>query len=186
MENNKNLLNLLNEINDVKVDYKLICGDFNLPGIDWKFWTVKTGSDQFCYDFIEKIRDCYFYQEVCEITKFRGGATGNVLDLIFCNDEYLVENMEIDSPIGRSDHGCLYFTCDLRPRHGKQKNMVYMMEKANWSRLRELLDIDWRDYLNSDDVEIVWEKIKNKIMTAVETCVPKREFAKAGEKKRGS
>ena len=33
-EENKKLLNLINEINDIDVKYRIMCGDFNVPGID--------------------------------------------------------------------------------------------------------------------------------------------------------
>lgn len=142
VENNSKLLNLIQKLSNLNVKYKIICGDFNMPGTDWKFWTVKAGSEQFCFDFIEKIRDCYLHQHVYEVTRFRDGSVGNVLDLIFTNDEFMVEKLVVDSPIGKSDHGCVLFNCDINPLQRKHCKTVYMMEKADWKRLRQILNID--------------------------------------------
>ena len=56
-EENKKLLNLINEINDIDVKYRIMCGDFNVPGIDWEYWTIKHGSVIFSHDFIETVTD---------------------------------------------------------------------------------------------------------------------------------
>lgn len=50
MENNSKLVNLIQEISNLKVEYKIICGDFNVPVIDWKFRKVKTCSEVFCFN----------------------------------------------------------------------------------------------------------------------------------------
>lgn len=39
-ENNKKLLDLLQAIGDMNIKYKLVCGDFNLPEIDWHRYVV--------------------------------------------------------------------------------------------------------------------------------------------------
>lgn len=55
-ENNKKLLDLLQAIGDMNIKYKLVCGDFNMPEIDWHRWVVKPGVKTLCTEFIEKNR----------------------------------------------------------------------------------------------------------------------------------
>lgn len=95
-ENNRKLLNLIKEISELDGELKLICSYFNKSGIDYKFWMVKAGYDKFCCNFIENLRDCFFYQHVDEVTRFRDRSVGNVLDLIISNEEYFIDKVEIE------------------------------------------------------------------------------------------
>lgn len=175
-ENNKKLLSLMQEISDLRVKYKIVCGDFNLPGINWQSYTVNPGERSFCSDFIEKIRDCYFVQHIQDITRFRGASTGSVLDLIFSNDDFLIEDIEINSPIGKSDHACVGFTCDLKPQQKKYKKTIYLYEKADWKKMKKKLSINWSDFLVSENVDSMWDKFKSKFMEIIYECIPRREF----------
>lgn len=175
-ENNKKLLGLLQEISDLSVEHKVVCGDFNLPGINWQNYTLKSGADLLCFDFIEKIRDCYFVQHVQEITRFRGESTGTMLDLIFSNDVFLIEDIEVNSPLGKSDHACVSFNCDLKPQQKKRKKTVFMYEKADWKKMRDKLSINWKELLIPENVESVWEKFKSKLAEAIKECIPRKEF----------
>ncbi|KAK4311453.1 hypothetical protein Pmani_017004 [Petrolisthes manimaculis] len=99
-----------------------------------------------------------------------------MLDLIFCNDELLIEDVMIQSHIGKSDHGCFVFSCDLEVQHKNIEKLVYMMEKADWGRLKELMSIDWKEYLYLQGVDEVWNKFKTKLCEDVEACIPRRKF----------
>lgn len=46
-ENNKLLLDLMQEIRGKKATYKIIMGDFNLPQINWENYTTSTGFNDF-------------------------------------------------------------------------------------------------------------------------------------------
>lgn len=41
--------------------------------------------------FIEKVRDCFLTQHITDITRFRGSSIGNTLDLLFSNDDTIIE-----------------------------------------------------------------------------------------------
>lgn len=41
--------------------------------------------------------------------------------------------------------------CDVATQNLNQQ-MVYMMERADWNKLKEILTIDWETCLGSDDV----------------------------------
>ena len=65
-----------------------------------------------------------------------------------------VENIEISSPSGKSDHSLVKVQYRSQPEKLPDK-IVYNYEKADYQRLRERLDIDWTTYLqtNHDDIE---------------------------------
>ena len=82
-----NLNNLFKEISERQCSHTLIMGDFNFPGINWTNWTTETGIGDSKYEFIETVRDCYFYQHIQEPTRGRGSNTPSCIDLIFSNEE---------------------------------------------------------------------------------------------------
>ena len=51
-------------------------------------------------------------QHVFQLTRFRDGVEPRLLDLIFTNDEGLVNDLTNNAALGNSDHECLSFTLD--------------------------------------------------------------------------
>lgn len=99
-----------------------------------------------------------------------------MLDLIYSNDATPIEDIEINSPIGKSDHTCVEFTCNLRAHLRNNNKVVYMYERADWAGMKEKLSIDWVEYLGSESVETMWRKFRNKFREVIEECVPNRVF----------
>ena len=171
--NNANLLQLMQEIGDMKVQYKVLVGDFNLPHINWNNWTTRVGLAEFDTVFIEKVRDCFFNQHIKEVTRMRGESTGNTLDLLFSNDESIIEDIKLESPLGRSDHACVHFQCQLQELEARSKRKVEIYEKADYQLMKTRLNIDWTHYLSPDlDAERKWVKFSNKMREVIEDCVP--------------
>ena len=102
----ENLNKLIKEIDSKESYYKILVGDFNMPSINWERYTTTAGLNSTEFKFIETVRDCYLTQHVTEITRQRGEGRGNVLDLIFSNEEEIVEEVNVEAPLGRSDHAC--------------------------------------------------------------------------------
>lgn len=75
--NNHLLLDLFQEMNEMKATYKIITGDFNLPQINWENYTTNTGINDFGTTFMEKVRDCFLMQHVKDVTRMRGEHMGN-------------------------------------------------------------------------------------------------------------
>ena len=63
--------------------------------------------------FLECIRDAYLYQHVKEPTRVRENNEPSTLDLVLTYEENLVENINYDPGLGKSDHLTLSFeyTC---------------------------------------------------------------------------
>lgn len=47
------------------------------------------------------------------MTRLRSDAQGNILDLIFTEDECFVDDIKM-SPLGRSDYVCILLKCDTK------------------------------------------------------------------------
>ena len=82
-------------------------GDFNYGQIDWDKGVVPDPDDSDDKIFYEKTQDLLLYQHVDVPTRFRDGCTPSMLNLIFSTEELMVNNLEVRSPLGKSDHAVL-------------------------------------------------------------------------------
>ena len=83
-------------------------GDFNFPNIAYKTQCVIAGSSSDSTTFFETIQDLFLVQKVREPTRIRGEREiPSVLDYIFTSEEDLLDTVDYQVPIGKSDHVCL-------------------------------------------------------------------------------
>ena len=103
-----------------KYSHKCIIGDFNYRDINWESWeSWSTPHDDKKEDeqFLETLRENFFYQHVDEPTRARGTDTPSLIDLILTNEEDQVNNLSSPAPLGKSDHSVLSFSfkCYFEP-----------------------------------------------------------------------
>ena len=166
-ENNENLLNLLKEINNMKHSHKLVVGDFNYKDIDWETWSTHKSEASEEHSFISCIQDIYWYQHVTSPTRYREGVNPSTLDLVFTNEESMIEQISYQSPLGKSDHSLLYIKFLLKHTTKFQPKTIHMYDKGNYKKMNEELNMDWETQLNpGQDVQTQWETIKRKITEA--------------------
>ena len=58
--------------------------------------------------FVECLRNNFLIQHINTPTRVRGTDTPHVLDLVI-TDEYYIQNLIIESPLGKSDHSVVKF-----------------------------------------------------------------------------
>ena len=94
----------------------LLCGDFNYREIDWE--NEFSNPNSHYADFINTIQEHFLFQHVREPTRYRGEEEPSVLDLIFTNEEGMVNNLVSGPGLGESDHTVLMFElCCYRHEH---------------------------------------------------------------------
>ena len=103
--NNQNLLSLLRAASSTKCDYLNICGDFNVPLIDWSVSRNLESENSFSSNFVDMVEELALYQHARESTRFRG-SQDSCLDLIFTNEEGMTNKIWELPPLGKSDHIC--------------------------------------------------------------------------------
>lgn len=74
----------------------------------WNNYSTNCGMADFITLFIEKVRDCFLIQHIHDVTQISGDSIGNTLDLLFTNDEEILEVVKVDIPLGRSDLACIF------------------------------------------------------------------------------
>ena len=103
--NNQNLLSMLRIATTANFSQVLICGDFNLPQIDWNSRRSLAAEASFTSRFIEEVEDMSLFQHVTTPTRYRNDQN-SCLDLVFSSEENMVNEVMELPPIGKSDHVC--------------------------------------------------------------------------------
>ena len=159
-DNNQALEDLLKNISNRQESHKLLLGDFNMPEINWESNTTTVGEDHKATKFVECIRDTFWFQHVKHPTRVRQGNEPSVLDLIFSNEENMVEKVNFLSSLGKSDHLVLTFNlvCYTIPDFKSEQKSKLNFFKGDYVSIREELNkIDWAVTLDGMDLLHSWE-----------------------------
>lgn len=171
--NNEKILNDLNNTATLKYSHLLICGDFNHPGINWD--GDERGGDAAARAFVEGMRDTFLHQHIISPTHFHASHRANILDLVFTNEEGMINNIKHEAPLGKSHHQTLIFNLNCyAPREGANKTS-YLYEKADYDNMREYMSAtDWNIMLENQSCDDAWKLFLEKFNVAMDKHIPKR------------
>ena len=148
----------------------IVCGDFNLPDIDWNT-EVAVKNDLIHLFFAKTVKDNYLHQLVDFPTRLN-----NTLDLLLTTIPNKVINMHGFEDVIDTDHTLVSFYLDLNIyKKPKIKRSVYNFKNANWSVLKEILmNSPWNHAFVDDDVNASLFRWCNLFFSAVDDHIPKR------------
>ena len=176
--NDDGLLEMLEEASNDKLSSKiLLMGDFNYPAIDFVNYGVTTGEDSAAARFFNKTQDLFLVQHVTEPTRFRQGQRSSVLDYIFTDEDNVVENIQYEDPLGRSDHCCLTWTMTTSSSETDQGVSRLNYWKGDYEGIRSgIAQIDWTTkFAAFDSVDDKWTYLKDTVMDLTNEYVPKKK-----------
>ena len=180
-ENNEGLNDLLTEIKSKSYSNVLCMGDYNFPTIDWNTWTAPGDSSRET-KFLNCLDDNMFLQHVDKPTRIRGTDKPSLLDLIITNDEN-VSDLEYESPLGKSDHRVLFFNINCYTVLRNVNRSSFLYEKADWENLKiECEKQNWKEILEGDDIDVIWDSFLNKVNDLQARFVPVRKYHTKGHK----
>ena len=147
-ENNAKLLAMLRLATTVHCDHFVICGDFNLPRINWSTRHCHDSDGSYSKAFLTLIEDIGLFQHATSPTRFRG-TQQSCLDLVFTNEDEMVDKVDELPPLGKSDHACQKWELSLgeiifRNTEVPRRNF----KRANWDNIKNDLrefEIEPRD-----------------------------------------
>ena len=173
IENNLGLNRLLQKVTTLKYSHLLIVGDFNYKQIDWDTLTTNKGEKSNEHLFVETIKYSYLHQHVKTPTRGRKDQNPSLLDLILTDEADRISNLDIQSPLGKSDHSVLLFDYNLKIQSNYKPKIIYNYEKADF----EKICVDIQNSLNpkpdfQQDINQTWNDIKSTILQAQATNIP--------------
>ena len=172
---NSKLLECIRKASEIANSNLLICGDFNLPRINWKTQSTCQSGTSYSSEFLEILTNCLLKQNVTLPTRRRGIDEPSLLDLIITDINAEVQDIEHDEPLGRSDHDVLSWKYVVKvqkivtaPRYS------YDFKNANFDGMREEMNnYQWDEMysLRPDQVNEKWVVFRNTMMGKIEQFV---------------
>ena len=123
--------------------------------------------------FMEGVKDSFLFQQVKEPTGYRQGQEQSILDLIFKNEENMMETIEYLPTLRRSDHLVLSFNFNCRTSGSLRTFDRYNFNKGKYPACRELLEnIDWEQVMQGLGVSESWKSFAEKIVDVIRNYIP--------------
>lgn len=171
--NNQDLIQMLTEVcNKGDFTHLLICGDFNLPDINWRNTSVTAGPESVSSMFLECTRDCFLWQHVTKPTHKRGQQNANILDLVFTNEQNMVDNIEHCAPLGKSHHDILIWKLNCYTTKKSSIREIYNYRRGDFDLLRRLVAEENMGDIGELPVQEAWVRFLHVVHTCVTRSVP--------------
>ena len=154
----------------------IVVGDINLPNVDWKQGIVikpENSTDKFLNMqsefldlFITKGFSWFVEDQITRIRKVGNNVQQSTLDQVFCNNDSLINSVEFQAPLGKSDHLGLLLelnvTCNLEYISSRRKNWYKLKKEFVHSHAS---NIDWAYSNSNNTVETMWNELHNKMLS---------------------
>ena len=167
---------LVNSTNDINI----ILGDFNLPNVNWSQISFAQLNNE--SEFLSLIFEYGFTQLVKDSTHIMG----NILDLIFIDNIYYIQDISVSMPFTNTDHFAVFGNIGpFSIKKGNKKQIYkYDFSKANYDAMNyELSLYYWDIYYNTNmNIENVWISFKNILLDLINRYVPKFTIGKQKHK----
>ena len=169
-QNNDDLVQLVRKAFTSRFDHVLLCGDFNLPLIDWHLKQCLDTRLSFTSSFLATVEDLGIFQHVRESTRFRGEQR-SCLDLVFTNEESMVCEVKELPPLGKSDHICQQWELIVNEVMFKNRNVLRRdFKRANWKEMKN--DLANYQLDPNDSPEVMNDKLVTLIKETKEKHIP--------------
>ena len=136
----------------------------NFGGIDWE---NGISSDKEGRDFFEATQDVFLQQHVDFPTH-----EGNTLDLVLSTNDIQVQSVEDVGNLGKSHHSILLAKVISNPTRPRSTEQVPDYAKADFSKLKDCMSIDWEAEIGECGAEDAWTMFKNKLHKSMDECIP--------------
>ena len=165
-----------NAINEVSKGDCIIMGDFNHGNIKWDTLQSTGVEDS---TFLCLVQDNFLTQHVFEPTR-----AARVLDIVLSSQKECVDNVDIQEPLGSSDHNQLHFNINIKSDKTKVTQCRRDFRKGNYREIRKnLAHIDWDEKMKNKTATECWDILRGELDTAIDSYVPMKKQGKRSKKK---
>ena len=138
-------------------------GDFNHGNIKWDTLQSTGVEDN---TFLCLVQDNFLTQHVLEPTR-----AARVLYIVLSSQKEFVDNVEIQEPLGSSDHNQLHFNINIKSDKTKVKQCRREFRKGNYREIRKnLAHIDWVEKMKNKTATECWDILRGELDTAIDSC----------------
>ena len=108
--------------------------------------------------FLDVVDDLFLFQYITAPTRFRSEETPSLLDLVFTNEQVMIDNISHLPPLGNSDHACIEFDLICYSEVNKPENIKYNTRAANKLMKQALSDVDRESILFKETSQDIIDK----------------------------
>ncbi|KAL5246195.1 hypothetical protein ACI65C_013603 [Semiaphis heraclei] len=160
-------------------DLGLVCGDFNMPNVEWSVCgsgLVYTGN---ITDKVRLVGDQFSFLHFVQKNQILNNS-GSLLDLIFSSNESTLVQRATDLLVPCDIyHPALSISCPFPsalPMLDAQ-HTYYDFKNANYERIIHRLEsIDWYNALDSRSADLSADFLQKSLLDCIRECVPLRTF----------
>ena len=107
-----------------------------------------------------------------------------VLYIVLSSQKEFVDNVEIQEPLGSSDHNQLHFNINIKSDKTKVKQCKRDFRKGNYMEIRKsLAHVDWDEKMKNKTATECWDILRGELDRAVDSYVPTKKQGKRSKKK---
>jgi hypothetical protein len=160
----------------------IICGDFNLPSIEWDNnlvgHTNVRASESPEVSLLESLKDSFFTQNVNFATFIKSnGELGNVLDLVITEDSERILEIKSSAPLGcvNQGHSVLEWEYRLCGESSESKTIpaVLNYRRADFLRISsEFSKLEWSRIFKDKNANEMFESFLREYNIICKSCVP--------------
>ena len=152
----------------------VLCGDFNLPNIDWSI-VFPTVTSPVSSEFRDLVRENCFTQLVSVPTRHH-----HLLDLLLTNRPDLIFKVCVVDNLPSTDHDAVHFMLNVVvPPQSPCKRILYNYKEADMSVFLETLSyVPWHLIENATDIEESWQLFKDLLFSVVDMTIPSLRWKK--------
>ena len=105
-------------------------------------------------------------------------------DIVLSSQKEFVDNVEIQAPLGSSDHNQLHFNIIIKSDKSKVKQCRRDFRKGNYMEIRKsLAHIDWDEKMKNKTATECWDILRGELDRAIDSYVPMKKQGKCSKKK---
>ena len=175
----KLLLVMENAVLQTTAHRLLIIGDFNFPEIDYSSETVTGSSTAPPAMFFAKTQELCLFQHATDVTRIRQNQVPSKLDYVFTDEENLIDVVNYEVPLGKSDHVVLTWKLLLATPPVPSNQVKYNYHKGDYQSIRNSLQmIQWKGRWEGRTVNEMWMDFRKVLSEAVDTHIPLKKEQK--------
>ena len=126
---------------------------------------------------MSKIQSCYLHQHIFQPTRYRVNQEPSLLDLVFTNEEGMLQDIDHCPGLGESDHECLNFHLNCYKQSVEKTPRPYFL-KGDYVTIRaRLKEVDWKQILQGEFL-LAYLAFLNTLEKAMDGCIPNHIKAK--------
>ena len=143
----------------------VLIGDFNFPDIDWSMGMAGSKGR----DFHDATTEKFMEQYVTDATH----RSGNILDLVLCDQENMVTGLTMEGRFGKSDHNIVTFNLRVTRPKDPSHRLLPNYRKAEFGKIREVVEkMEWKEMMKGKLVDENWTAMSEKIKKLMVDFIP--------------